>query len=111
LTPQGRAIRQASIRFGNGATLPFTPCKRGYIPLVKGRKMYACSLHDAARRKRFQIDGGNNFRKGEMDLTFFWNRDILKESQTFAETGEQKLESKMVLNDRTQSSSDFLLPR
>ena len=32
MTPQGIAIQDVSSRFGNGQTLPFTPCKRGYIP-------------------------------------------------------------------------------
>ena len=32
-TPQGRAIVAATERWGSGGTLPFTPCKRGYIPV------------------------------------------------------------------------------
>jgi len=34
MTLQGRAIKKASIDFGDGRTLPFAPCKRGYVPLV-----------------------------------------------------------------------------
>jgi len=88
LTPQGRAIQQASARFGDGETLPFTPCKKGFIPVVETSKdlsyedaqkkeyklMYACFHHDAKRRKRVQRDNGY-FRKGEVDLAqVFWSR-------------------------------------
>jgi hypothetical protein len=102
LTPQGRAIRQASIRFGNGATLPFTPCKRGYIPVVDGHKtMVACSLHDAARRTRLEKnDGGVNFRKGEVDLTYFWNRYFLEKQRPKLLFGEASVgEQKNIEND------------
>lgn len=87
LTPQGRAIQEAAVKFGDGQTLPFTPCKKGYIPVLtekasKGRsnnsnykRMYACPLHDEARRKRLQKEGGlTEFRKGEVNLTLFWDR-------------------------------------
>mmetsp|Transcript_5167 Transcript_5167/g.8796 ORF Transcript_5167/g.8796 Transcript_5167/m.8796 type:complete len:97 (+) Transcript_5167:419-709(+) len=77
LTPQGRAIRDASIRFGDGETLPFRTCKKGYLPTVDRRKMYACYLHSRMREERFQKEG-NKFRHGEVDLAeTFWSRDGL----------------------------------
>lgn len=74
LTPQGRAIRDASIRFGDGTTLPFTPCKKGYAPIVEGKRFYACPLHDKERRKRVRKEKGV-FRMGEVDLNLFWQRE------------------------------------
>jgi hypothetical protein len=76
LTPQGRAIRDASRRFGDGETLPFTPCKKGYIPLVDGKPMFACFLHDKARRERHCREK-LTFRNGEVDLSQFWSRKAL----------------------------------
>jgi hypothetical protein len=73
LTPQGRAIQEAGIIFGDGATLPFTPCKKGYIPVANGRNMFACPLHNESRHKRVAKEGGI-FRKGEVDLNEFWSR-------------------------------------
>lgn len=70
-TPQAKAIRTAAMKFGNGETLPFTPCKKGYIPLVDGtRRVYACPLHNKEREKRVKRIG---FRKGEFDLAVFWD--------------------------------------
>jgi hypothetical protein len=85
LTPQGRAIAAASRRFGNGETLPFTPCKRGYIPVVvvvaasgdaseQPRAMFACHLHDRFRRRRY-LKEKSTFRPGEVDLSRFWEQD------------------------------------
>ncbi len=71
LTPQGIAIQDAADRFGNGETLPFTPCKRGYIPVVKGQKMYGCHLHNDKRKARVQSNSGQ-FKNGEKDLNVFW---------------------------------------
>jgi hypothetical protein len=73
LTPQGRAIVSASGRFGDGLTLPFTPCKRGYIPVVGGERMFACHLHDRFRRRRFGRERAA-FRAGEVDLAVLWKR-------------------------------------
>ena len=74
-TPQGRAIKEASIRFGDGRTLPFTPCKKGYIPIVDdGSKRYACPLHNEEREKRVKREG-ECFRTGEFDLNRFWEKD------------------------------------
>uniref|UniRef100_A0A7R9ZCT4 Uncharacterized protein n=1 Tax=Pseudictyota dubia TaxID=2749911 RepID=A0A7R9ZCT4_9STRA len=70
-TPQGRAIRDASQRFGDGKTLPFPPCKRGYIPMVDGKKMYGCHIHSDNRKKRVEANGGV-FRLGEKQLSDFW---------------------------------------
>lgn len=73
LTPQGRAMQEAAIIFGDGATLPFTPCKKGYIPLADGQNMFACPLHNESRQKRVAKEGGF-FRNGEVDLNEFWSR-------------------------------------
>jgi hypothetical protein len=80
LTLQGKAIRQASIDFGDGRTLPFSPCKNGFIPLVNGHPMFACLLHDNYRRKRFKKEG-DVFRKGEVDLYVFWESKQLVDSR------------------------------
>mmetsp|Transcript_8454 Transcript_8454/g.16165 ORF Transcript_8454/g.16165 Transcript_8454/m.16165 type:complete len:134 (+) Transcript_8454:191-592(+) len=73
MTPQGRAIRDVSIRFGNARTLPFTPCKKGFIPFANGERKYACPLHNKERRRRV-LGAGGAFRKGELDLNMFWKR-------------------------------------
>lgn len=87
MTLQGVAIRQTSIDFGNGQTLPFTPCKRGYIPLVNGERMYAGSFHHMARVKRLAKEKGV-FRDGEVDLNLFWNPKE-KEENAFAQQGAE----------------------
>eukprot|EP00934_Nitzschia_sp_Nitz4_P002023 Nitzschia sp. Nitz4//scaffold38_size140716//61444//61992//NITZ4_003142-RA/size140716-snap-gene-0.162-mRNA-1//-1//CDS//3329550063//2023//frame0 len=71
ITPQGRAIKQAAIDFGNGQTLPFTPCKKGYIPVVNNARRVACPLHNEAREKRLAREKWV-FRKGEVNLNRFW---------------------------------------
>jgi hypothetical protein len=73
MTPQGRAIKQAAIDFGNCQTLPFTPCKKGYIPIVDGERNMACPFHNKAREKRFAKDK-SEFRPGEVDLNIFWRK-------------------------------------
>lgn len=73
MTPQGRAIQEASIRFGNGQTLPFTPCKKGFVPHVAGQRRYACPLHNRARQKRVLAANGR-FRPGELNLETLWQR-------------------------------------
>ena len=74
MTPQGRAMKQAAIDFGNGQTLPFTPCKKGYIPIVGTKRMMACPLHNKAREKRLAKDKFK-FRPGEVDLSkMFWSK-------------------------------------
>ena len=73
MTPQGRAIRDASVRFGDGRTLPFTPCKKGFIPFVHGERKFACPLHNKERRRRVMSAGGA-FREGELDLHILWKR-------------------------------------
>ena len=85
MTPQGRAIREASIRFGDGTTLPFTPCKRGYLPFNSaGDRMVACSLHHAKRWKRLVgKDGSLTFRKGEVNLNeTFWQTSDPSDAHT-----------------------------
>ena len=74
MTPQGWAIKEVSIKFGDGRTLPFTPCKKGYIPAVRAEKRYACPLHHKQRLRRVTNEGGV-FRTGEMDLEYFWKED------------------------------------
>jgi len=74
LTPQGQAIKEIAIKFGDGETLCFTPCKKGYIPVIHGERMYACPLHHKERRKRVKKEG-ENFRRGEVDLNEFWEKD------------------------------------
>jgi hypothetical protein len=66
-------MQEAAIVFGDGSTLPFTPCKKGYMPVAKGQKMFACSLHNESRRKRVAKEGGI-FRNGEVNLNEFWSR-------------------------------------
>jgi hypothetical protein len=78
MTLQGRAIKQAAIDFGDGKTLPFTPCKKGYIALlVVGDNVIqkvACPLHEKARRKRLAKED-NQRRKGEANPdVLFWLR-------------------------------------
>lgn len=73
MTPQGRAIKQAAVDFGNGQTLPFTPCKKGYIPMVDDQRKVGCPLHNVAREKRLKKEQGK-CRKGEMDPIFFWSK-------------------------------------
>jgi len=96
LTQQGRAIRNASVRFGDGQTLPFTPCKKGYVPVVdrNGRKvkMYACLHHDGARRERVEREGGS-FRRGEVDLTRFWNAAAAQQQKCASGTKKRKYAS------------------
>jgi hypothetical protein len=80
LTPQGQAIKEAAVKFGDGETLCFTPCKKGYIPIINGKRMYACPLHHKERRKRVTREGGK-FRGSEMDLNTFWEKDRLSASR------------------------------
>jgi hypothetical protein len=98
ITNQGRAIKHASTKFGDGKTLPFTPCKRGYMPIKKVENnnnnnqeqhdqdqeqeeeqnnndlvfMVACSFHEKLRRKRIAKDNGM-LRGGEVNVNeLFW---------------------------------------
>jgi len=97
MTPQGIAIKDAAVRFGNGKTLPFSPCKRGYIPVVGGKRMYACHLHNKERRKRFRREG-RTFRLGEKCLRDFW--DVLLHKRDDAEEEDRK-EKKSPPNEGT----------
>lgn len=63
------------MRFGDGETLPFTPCKKGFIPVVEDKPVYACPLHDTARRKRVKKEN-ETFRSGEVDLNIFWQVEV-----------------------------------
>jgi hypothetical protein len=92
MTPQGRAIKKAAMDFGDGKSLPFTPCKKGYIPMVNGKRMVACPLHNKARTKRLEKEK-DQFRKGEVDLEeTYWSKvagiesKILKEDSTLQST-------------------------
>lgn len=71
LTLQGRVIKEAAVKFGDGETLCFTPCKKGFIPEINDVRMYACPLHHKERAKRINKDGGK-FRAGEMNFNVFW---------------------------------------
>jgi hypothetical protein len=76
LTLQGAAIQDASVRFGDGSTLPFTPCKKGYVPVTRhGHHVLACPLHDKARSARREKEKGV-LRNGEVDPTYFWERHV-----------------------------------
>lgn len=73
-TLQGQAIQAATREFGNGGrTLPFTPCKRGYQPILNGVKMYACHFHHRDRLRRFLSKQAQGYRPGEARLDTFWN--------------------------------------
>ena len=99
MTPQGRAMKEVCIQFGDGKTLPFTPCKRGYLPMKGGKAikevengsrkqqkqkqqkrnneimhtMVACSFHEKLRRKRLQKEN-NILRWGEVNVNeLFWS--------------------------------------
>ena len=87
LTLQGKAIRDASVRFGNGRTLPFTPCKKGFIPFAHGERKYACPLHNKERRRRVLATG---FRPGELDLNVFWKRHECGNAKDPSKDGPQK---------------------
>ena len=73
MTLQGRAIKQAAVDFGNGQTLPFTPCKKGFIPMVNGQRRLACPLHHKAREKRLAKENWE-FRNGEFNLNRLWGK-------------------------------------
>jgi hypothetical protein len=72
MTPQGRAIHDATVKFGNGKTLPFTPCKKGYVPYCKttGERLYACTYHNKARCKRL-LEKKKLLRSGEVNYNSF----------------------------------------
>jgi len=92
MTLQGRAIKQAAIDFGDGKTLPFTPCKKGYIPRNNGQRMVACPLHNQKRQKRLAKEGGK-VRKGEANPEeLFWSKETPKE-ENLAEKKNGKCES------------------
>jgi hypothetical protein len=50
LTPQGRAIAKTSQAFGDGKTMCFAPCKRGYVPIhhKTGERMWLPQLAASA---------------------------------------------------------------
>lgn len=98
LTLQGRAMQAAALRFGDGETLPFTPCKKGYKPIAGTRSMYACPLHDKERRRRVTKEGGM-FRKGEVDLNVFW-----KSTGTIEPVGHTEKDEEAKKTNRIQSA-------
>lgn len=82
LTAQGIAIKKAAIDFGDGNTLPFCPCKRGYQPInTDGKKVYACHLHNNARIKRLKKENWLH-REGEMNPSLFFGCEDFKTSAT-----------------------------
>jgi hypothetical protein len=94
MTLQGRAIKRASVDFGDGRTLPFTPCKKGYIAVValgggKAVRRVACPLHEKARRRRLASEGGCT-RKGEADpAVLFWSKADIDNAAPFMEKPAQ----------------------
>jgi hypothetical protein len=85
MTPQGKAIKKAALDFGNGKSLPFTPCKKGYAPMANKKRMVACPLHNKARTKRLEKEKGR-FRKGEVDLDeTYWSQVAGTESKVLKE--------------------------
>ena len=74
VTAQGKAIHEAAVKFGDGKTLPFAPCKRYYNPWGSDEdgskiRMYGCRLHSDLREKRVRSEG---YRAGEKNLEEFW---------------------------------------
>ena len=67
-------MKEASLKFGDGGTLPFTACKKGFRPFLKGTRMFACPFHDKMRRKRLEKEGWE-YRKGEVNLGIFWTEE------------------------------------
>jgi hypothetical protein len=63
------------VKFGNGKTLPYTPCKKGYTPfqMTTGERLYACMYHNKARCKRLVVDSTIVLRMGEFDYNSFEN--------------------------------------
>uniref|UniRef100_A0A7S0L0M0 Uncharacterized protein n=1 Tax=Asterionellopsis glacialis TaxID=33640 RepID=A0A7S0L0M0_9STRA len=96
MTPQGKALKEAAIKFGDGLTLPFTPCKKGFIPLVKGKKMYACPLHNKDRIARLKRENWK-YRDAEVNLGVFWPKGQEKE----LESSKKEIVEKTRLNSDT----------
>jgi hypothetical protein len=63
--------------FGNGATLNYPPCKKGYLPIVKNKRMYACWIHHEKRKQRFEREG-RKWRDDEQPLSIFWSSALDK---------------------------------
>jgi hypothetical protein len=110
MTPQGRAIKKAGMDFGDGKSLPFTPCKKGYIPMGNGKRMVACPLHNKARTKRLEKEMGR-FRKGEVDLgETYWSKvtgsksKILKADVTL-QSVENEIESSTAKHAKESESA------
>jgi hypothetical protein len=94
LTPQGKSIVAAAMQFGNGETLPFTPCKKGYVPVVDGRRLFACPLHNKAREKRVGKENGI-FRPGEINLNLLWTKMLRSATSTTGEKGARTTSTKL----------------
>lgn len=98
LTPQGRAILEAASKFGDGKTLPFTPCKKYYNPFSEdGARMYACRLHSELRIKRLKKEGGI-WRGGEKHLDEFW-KDRKESENEVQEQAEGSNKNAPKIND------------
>eukprot|EP00531_Pseudo-nitzschia_arenysensis_P003130 CAMPEP_0116133514 /NCGR_PEP_ID=MMETSP0329-20121206/10147_1 /TAXON_ID=697910 /ORGANISM="Pseudo-nitzschia arenysensis, Strain B593" /LENGTH=116 /DNA_ID=CAMNT_0003628151 /DNA_START=231 /DNA_END=581 /DNA_ORIENTATION=+ len=114
MTPQGKAIKEAAVKFGDGKTLPFAPCKRGYIPVILGNNknnkheteyFVACSFHEKARRKRLAREKGK-LRGGEADpKTLFWDK-VEKDLDTFKDDDSEPNEK--TLSEKESSSAKAL---
>ena len=131
MTKQGRAIKQAAIDFGDRKTLPFTPCKRGYIPIIFGggdddnddndndnddkhqqqqqKRMVACSFHEKLRRKRLTKDKGK-LRGGEVDPNMvFWSKAKAKKEYNTTSTSTAASTSTSTstsIDDETENAAD-----
>jgi len=93
LTPQGRAILEATRKFGgkDSHSLPFPPCKKYYNPYFKGERMYACRLHNDMRMKRLKKENWE-WRPGEKHLDMFWKEEtpMAKKKKIEQSTKHQK---------------------
>jgi hypothetical protein len=108
MTLQGRAIHEAAVRFGDGTTLPFTPCKKGYLPTnVDGQPMFACAFHHEQRRRRFMKEK-QQFRNGEVDLRMFWEAPVNDTTDTAErqKLGNRGNEGWMTLTRRIRTEYD-----
>ena len=109
-TTQGKAIASAAFVFGGGGTtgvggIAFTVCKRKFRPWkpleqqqggqegnVVMKRAYACHLHEDARRKRMDKEGGH-LRDYELFLKEIWREE--EEREGGEEGGKKKKKCKV----------------
>lgn len=101
--------------------MPFTPCKKGYIPVVaiasaagrgtvggarQVKLMYACRYHDDARRRRVMKENGQ-FRNGEFDLSVLWERELAVAEQSSGNSSSSRRSSiSVAVEDRSAAAAD-----